>query len=463
MNKLLLVITVVMNALYLSWLAPHVNGVAGFVFYIAEFSVSALSFLFLINHWSQKHTLHSHREPSGSVDIFIPIVDEPLSIVEPVLRSASRIEYDQKRVWVLDDGKRTSLASLAKQYGAEYVSRPDARADNKAGNLNYALLRSRGDYILVLDADQEVTNPRILQDLLGHFAADKKLAMVATRQRFNVPHADFNHDVLFYEHMQTGKNDNNAAISSGSGVIYARVALKRIGGFQTWSIVEDLYTAYVLHQHGYRTLYINKAYTIGTAPMDLSAIYKQRGTWALDTLRMFFKDNPIFKKTLGVRQKLHYLELSFAYLASAFGIQILFLLPPISLLFNIELIDASREYVAFRVPSLLSTLILYRRLSGNTFSTSQFWAGLSPVYLWATILALLPGKPKYKVTPKIHAHKRDTALILPQLFTIIFALSISFFYFMRFGFNSLLSVNLIWIMLMFFWYWPVIYKGLLKE
>ena len=68
--------------------------------------------------------------------------------------------------------------------------------------------------------------------------------------------------------MQPGKNYDNAAISCGSGVIYAREKLEKIGGFQTWSIVEDLYTSYSLHRAGFTSLYVNRAYTIGTAPLD---------------------------------------------------------------------------------------------------------------------------------------------------------------------------------------------------
>ena len=410
-HKTLLVVTTVLNAAYIIWLAFNVRGPLGVLLFVAEAAVSSLSFLLLFNHWTQKHKAHSTSSFAPTVDVFITVVNEPLKIFEPVLASLGAIDYAKKTIYVLDDGARPSVRDLAAKYGATYLTRPDKPLDYKAGNLNYGLAHSTGEYILVIDADQKVTNPAILKELMGHFREDEGLAMLATRQKFDVPKLDFNHDTLFYEHMQTGKNDDNAAISSGSGVIYSRAALEKIGGIQTWNVVEDLYTAYVLHQAGFKTLYINKAYTLGTAPLDLAAIYKQRGTWALDTLRLFFWQNPFFKKTLDWRQKFHYCELALAYLISAFAVSTLFILPIFTLHYHVLVIAHPVAYVIFRVPSLVAILWLYYRLSDDTFSTSQFWASLFPVYAKAAVLALLPGKPKYKVTPKVGSGKRDTLLL----------------------------------------------------
>lgn len=463
MPKKLLVFTSLLNAAYILWLPFHVHGWLGAVLCVAETAISSLTFLLLVNHWTQKHDEHSPVAVDAPVDVFVTAVDEPLDLLEATLRSARGIIHKNSTLYMLDDGRRQTVRALAAKYGAVYLSRPDIPQDYKAGNLNYGLRNSKGTYVLVLDADQEITDPNILKDLLGHFAVDKKLAMVATRQRFNVPHADFNHDELFYEHMQTGKNDDNAAISSGSGVIYSRRALEQIGGFQTWNVVEDLYTAYVFHQHGFQTLYVNRAYTLGTAPMDLAAIYKQRGTWALDTLRLFFFRNPFLKRTLTFRQKLHYSELALAYLVSAFAITVMFVMPVITVYFRLMVIDQPEIYVLLRAPSLVAILWLYYRLSGNTFSTSQYWASLFPVYLKATFLALLPGKPKYKVTPKVGSGKRDTLLALPHILLVASSFAVTLRYLTLYGPDAFLGVNLVWFALMAFWCYPLIRKSLYKE
>ena len=274
---------------------------------------------------------------------------------------------------------------------------------------------------MVLDADQ-VADRAIAKDLLQYFTESPKLAIIATRQRFDVPEHDFNHDNTFYEHMQTGKNDDNAAISCGSGVFYRRSALEEIGGFQTWNIVEDLYTSYVLHSKGFNSLYINKPYTTGIAPLDLSTIYKQRGTWALDSLRILFKGSPFITYGLTLRQRLHYIELAWVYIASAIAIPILFLLPPLGLLFDMTIVSNGVLYLIFRIPSLAAVLYFFYRLGGNRFVEGQFWASLSFVYIKALLLSLLPMKVEYKVTNKLAGvGKRDIFLVMPHLLFISFS------------------------------------------
>ena len=101
-------------------------------------------------------------------------------------------------------GKSSLAINLAKKYQGEYLVRPDRESKAyKAASLNYGLNHSYGNYVLVLDADQKV-RASIFDDLLGHFK-DEKLAYIATRQWFDVPEKDFNHDHLFYEYMQPGK------------------------------------------------------------------------------------------------------------------------------------------------------------------------------------------------------------------------------------------------------------------
>lgn len=463
-DRVLGALVVALNVIYLAWLSVHVVGLGGALLLIAEMLIASLSLLFLINHWSQHHVRHTKVAPSGSVDIFLPVVNEPLSIFECTLKAATAIEYTRKVVYVLDDGSRAEIKKLAQKYGANYLART-SHTHRKAGNLNFGLAHSHSDFILVLDADQ-VAKPAIIKDILGYFQSDARLAIVTLRQHFDVPKNDFNHDTLFYQHMQAGKNADNAAISCGSGAFYRRSALKEIGGFQTWNIVEDLYTSYVLHAHGFVSLYINKPYTLGLAPQDLSGIYQQRGTWAVDTLRLFFRRSPLFFKGFTLRQRLHYFEIGWTYVVSAIAIPIIFILPIVTLYLNIHIISDERTYVLLRIPSLLPILYLYYSLSGNNFSTSQFWASFFPVNMKALVLAVLPVTVKYRVTSKLAGvGKRDIALILPHLILAWSGLGVLLWRITavdhRLTFFT--GLNMIWISLMLFWFYPVIKKGFLLE
>lgn len=463
-SKILAILIILLNTPYIIWLVFNISGVFGWLLFFAELMMLSLSFLFFINHWEQKHIKHPHHAPKGSLDIFLTVVNEPVELFEETLKATQSINYENKKIYILDDGPRGEIRNLTFKYRANYLSRED-KSHRKAGNLNFGLNHSAGEFILVLDADQ-IPKPEIANDLLGYFSEDPKLALITTRQSFKVPKADFNHDVLFYEHMQSGKNADNASISCGSGVFYRRSALEAVGGFLTWNVVEDLTTTYYFHLLGYATMYINKPYAEGVAPYDLSTIYKQRGTWALDTLRLFIWKNPFAQTNLTFKQKLHYTELCWVYIVSAVALPILFLLPLFSLLFNIHFIDNEKLYLLFRIPSLLLILYFYYYLSGKCFSSSQFWAALSFVYFKALILAAVSTKINYKVTNKMAGvGKRDIALILPHLLFIAAGLIIVFWriFIKDHSLSSFTLINSIWIGLMAFWFYPLIKKGFILE
>lgn len=457
--KVIGTIVLLLDSIYIGWLMFNVTGL-GYVLVFAEWLIASLTFLLIINHWSQGHTFEHHADPKGTVDVFVPTVNEPLIMLENTIRAAAAIQYAQKKVYVLDDGPRDEVRILAERYGATYLTRPD-RKHNKAGNLNFGMEHSTGEFVLVIDADH-VVQPHIIDDLLGHFQDDEKVAVVATRQAFLVPDNDFNHDYLFYLNMQAGKNIDNAGISCGNGVFYRRTALDTIGGFQTWNLVEDLYTTYVLHLNGFRSIYINQSYTYGTAPVDLSGIYKQRGTWALDTLRMFFWHSPIWTRGLTIRQRLHYIEMSWAYIVSALAMPIVFLLPAIAVLLNDPIVTDPIMYLLLRVPSILAVIYFYYKMSGDMFSQMQMWSSLFPVYLKALVLSVAKIATKYRVTVKVSHGQREVWYVLPHILIIIFSVVVVVreVFFIDHALTAHVAINLMWMTVMFFWFAPVIQKGL---
>ena len=73
------------------------------------------------------------------VDVFICTYNEEAAILERTIVGALSLNYANKRVWVLDDGRRAWLRDLSTQLGANYLTRTD-NAHAKAGNINNGLL-----------------------------------------------------------------------------------------------------------------------------------------------------------------------------------------------------------------------------------------------------------------------------------------------------------------------------------
>lgn len=398
------------------------------------FLVTESVFLLLFLLWGNVLWAKRHHRPEGpplekkafSVDVFIPVSGEAVEIIEKTLVAAVSIDYADKKVYVLDDGEDDRVKAMCEQHHAGYIRRP-THENRKAGNLNYALQRTGGELILALDADQ-VAQPEIIDRIIGYFSIPK-IGFVQTKQAFNLPEGDpwCNSDDVFYSVMLSGKDYDNAAFSCGSGVMYRRAALESVGGFSTWNFVEDVHTSILIHSKGWRSVYHDKGYTIGTAPSEVVSHAKQRWQWAVDSLRIILWDNPLFKKGLDFYQRLQYFHNGFHYVVFGVFLPVFFIIPIWALFtHHFMLREPFWHYLIARTPYLILYLLSNRITTYklHTFKRFQAQAGLFAVYFSAFFAALFSRKrlPQYTVTQKVsrqHVIRARIAKCLPHLMLII--------------------------------------------
>src|SRR5581483_6319886 len=115
------------------------------------------------------------------VDVLIPFYHEPLDVVEPTVRAATRLRSATVRIALLDDGGSPEMEALARRHGVRYIHRPE-RQGAKAGNLNWALGRTDAPFVAVLDCDH-VPDHRFLEVTLAAFD-DPAVAFVQTPQYY---------------------------------------------------------------------------------------------------------------------------------------------------------------------------------------------------------------------------------------------------------------------------------------
>jgi cellulose synthase/poly-beta-1,6-N-acetylglucosamine synthase-like glycosyltransferase len=236
--RALVTINLFLGLYYLSWRLTNSINWAAWPIALALIAAEAYSFIdaffFGLTIWRVRSRKRPARPSQGlSVDVFITCYNEPVGVVRQTVRAAVRIFYPH-RTYVLDDAKSSEMHAMATSEGAAYLVRStdwdgyDRHA--KAGNLNNALNQTKGEFILILDADQ-VPSPLILDRTLGYFD-DPQVAFVQTPQWFrNVPRDDpFGSDApLFYGPIQQGKDGWNAAFFCGSNGIFRREALMHQG------------------------------------------------------------------------------------------------------------------------------------------------------------------------------------------------------------------------------------------
>lgn len=430
--------------IYLSWLLFNINNkylFIGLLFFVVQVVNYVSVSISMFNHWNMRFRTKTltKLKKAPEIAVLVPIYKEPLEIVSKTLESILEIEYNEKVVVIVSNDYRDSNYVKALN---KYISKlkfpknftlilntTSPHRDSKAGNLNQAVsyLRKnhpRIDFVLVQDAD-EIVYPKIIDKLIRYFK-NPNVAFVQSIKQVKVPRSDpfGNRDYMFYARTAPARDWSNSMFACGSGVIWRLSSIDSIGGFSTWNLVEDLTTSYELLAKGWESRYHFEPLSRGLAPEDLPNFIKQRGTWALDTMRLFFWKNPLTKKGLSFRQKMHFLEIPLFYINSVSNMGLV-LVTSLSLLYESWPTRASAiEHAVMLLPGFAALEIYYLLLAGKSipfYRTRQFWIGLSPVYLVAIVKALIYGpnnKPTYKVTSKTNIYSNYLVLALPQIFII---------------------------------------------
>ncbi|MES2366975.1 MAG: cellulose synthase catalytic subunit [Pseudomonadota bacterium] len=231
--------------------------------------------------------------PRGlSVDVFIPTFNEPVQLVRRTLLATIHMDYPHE-TWLLDDGNRPEMASLAEDLGVRYLAR-ERNTDAKAGNLNNALANSSAEFVAVFDADH-APQQNFLTHTLGYFN-DPAVAFVQTPQDFfnldsyqhrqqTRKHTVWTEQSLFFRVIQRGKDYWNAAFFCGSCATLRRSALEKIGGFATGTVTEDLHTSIRLHKQGFKSVYHAEPLAFGIAPSSVVPFLQQRIRWGQGACR----------------------------------------------------------------------------------------------------------------------------------------------------------------------------------
>ncbi|MGW8812451.1 glycosyltransferase family 2 protein [Gordonia terrae] len=274
------------------WLTPVL------IVLVANVIGNTLSLLTGMNR--RRITWRSHQEriaswrPCGeshpSVDVFLPTCGESLDILRNTYRHVDSLRWDGRlKVYVLDDAARGEVHELAAEFGFDYVVRPDRGHLRKAGNLRYASSVTRGELIVIFDAD---FCPR--HDFLSHlvpYLDDPQVAIVQSPQCFATTEA-MNWiqrtagatQEFFYRWVLPSRDRIGAANCVGTSAVYRRSALNRVGGFAEIEHSEDLHTGRHLQRAGFTIRYVPVVLSRGLCPADLAGFLNQQYRWCQGTL-----------------------------------------------------------------------------------------------------------------------------------------------------------------------------------
>ena len=442
------------------------------------------------------------------VAIIVSSYNEPLEVVEDTLITFYNLIYPNKHIYFLDDTRydlpgqdpeerrryREAIDKMCERIGVCLFRRQWRGA--KAGMINDFLDYIEGryqegfdcrdfsgvkktekpKYIIVFDADQNPM-PDFVESLVARMEANPRLAFIQTPQYYTnfesnrIARASGLQQAVFYEYICEGKSLTDAMFCCGTNVIFRREALMDVGGFDESSVTEDFATSLKFHLKGWRSAYLGKVMAFGMGPEDLGGYFKQQFRWALGTVGLlrtvlgFFFRNP--RELALVKWWEYFLSSTHYFIGLVF--LILVLCPLLYLFLDIPSYFARPEiYAVFFIPYFVLTITIFfwtlrqRKYVFKDLIQGQLLMAVTfPVYIKASILALLGVRGTFGITPKAGALQLPLKAIWIQLTMAVLTFSAVIWGINRIIYEreplAALIVNICWCLYHFFILSSVLY------
>lgn len=446
-SLMLITISVIVSSRYIYWRIFHTLGgdwdlvtIMGPLLLFAElYAFFVLLLGYLQGTWPlprRPAKLPESLDEWPTLDIFIPTYNEPLRVVRATTLAAMQIDWpaDKLKVYILDDGRRAEFRKFAQKAGVGYLTRADNK-HAKAGNINLAMTKTKGDFIAFFDCDHVPTRS-FAQLTVGWMLKDENIAMVQTPHHFYSPDPfernldNFrkvpNEGELFYGLVQPSNDLWNGVFFCGSCAVLRRQALEEIGGVAVETVTEDAHTALKFHKKGWQTAYLNIPQAAGLATESLSAHVGQRIRWARGMAQIFRLDNPILARGLTLVQRLCYTS---AMIHFFYGLpRLIFMLAPLSyMIFRQNIFNAEAiMVVTYAFPHLMHAGIANGRVQGKY--RHGFWATIYEavlafyIFLPTTLALISPKIGSFNVTAKgglVHQEYFDRKIALPYIVLLL--------------------------------------------
>ena len=230
------------------------------------------------------------------VSVLVPGYNEA-KVIDKALKSLLKQEYPFFEVIVIDDGSTDGTYEEARKlsgnYGSATVKVIRQPNRGKAAALNLGISVARGELVLCIDADSELSEDAI-RSMVRHFV-DKSVAAVAgnvkVRNRKNLwaklQALEYIEGLNLARQAQSFFRSVN--IIPGPIGMFRRDILLSVGGYESDTFAEDADLTLKLVSFGYGIRYEPRAISYTEAPEDLLDLIKQRYRWTRGILQSMKK------------------------------------------------------------------------------------------------------------------------------------------------------------------------------
>ena len=264
--------------------------------------------LFLFLYFNNKKHLFEYPEAKKqySISVLVPAWNEEKTIKDTI-EHIFEVDYPIKELIVLNDGSKDKTKEIVEKLLKKYPKLKLINKENtgKGDSLNKGIAIAKGEIVVVVDADSYPSKDSF-KKLVGFFDDEKVGAATCVfvpRQanKFLEKMQVIEYNFIAFTRKLLGYVDA-IYVTPGPLAMYRKSSLKKVGGFDTKNMTEDIEITWRLTYAGYERRMCLATNATTTVPDNLGLWYRQRRRWNVGGLQCIakYKKNFLKKGMLGL-------------------------------------------------------------------------------------------------------------------------------------------------------------------
>lgn len=273
-------------------------GLALFVCFMGAYFITASLATKLKTRKESKQPKIKDESYKPFVSVMIPAHNEE-SVISSTVARVFEMTYPNYEVIVIDDRSTDNTASVIKDLEKHYNGRlktlirgKDA-FPGKSAVLNDALAIAKGEAILVFDADAQMDKDfltNLVYELQPKDVGAVQARKVVKNKDVNLLTKCQNNEMTIDTSCQVTRDAVKGAVElRGNGELIKREALEDIGGWNNYTITDDLDMSTRLHIKGWDVRFCKDTVVYEEGIMYLIPLYRQRRRWLEGTIRRYLE------------------------------------------------------------------------------------------------------------------------------------------------------------------------------
>ena len=248
------------------------------------------------------------------ITIMIPAHNEA-GVIRNTVENIIKVDYEKYEIILIDDRSTDDTALVIRQINAEmpnikYLIREKDAFPGKSAVLNDALKMASGEVILVFDADARI-NPDFILKMLPKLEPED-VGAVQARKIISNRNENFltrcqDNEMALDTYFQIGRDAVKGAVElRGNGELIKRVALEDIGGWNNYTITDDLDMSTRMQIKGWDIRFCPEACVYEEGILNYVPLLRQRRRWIEGSIRRYLENfrAVLFSKDMSLRVSL---------------------------------------------------------------------------------------------------------------------------------------------------------------